>query len=170
MEARDDFDEIAVVDAGGDGDAPIAALRERLEHKRLPFVAHDGGGRDGHRLPHAPLREIDPHKHPRLQMGVVVVELGDQRHAPRFGLDDRPDMVHAGHQFVALGSRNADLDLLPMDDVNGRPLALVDLGPHPQQRGVGDDEHRTPPLDPFPPGHEDILDNPIKRRPHHEGA
>ena len=46
----------------------------------------------------------------------------------------------------------------------------MDLGPHPQQRGVGDDEHRIPPLDPFPPGHEHILDNPIKRRPHHEGA
>jgi hypothetical protein len=36
-------------------------------------------------------------------MSIVVLELGHQRHAPRFGLDDRADMVDAGDELVALG-------------------------------------------------------------------
>ena len=103
-------------------------------------------------------------------MGIVILELGHQRHAPRFGLDDRADMVDAGDEFVALGPRNVHLDLLPLDDIDGRPLPLVNLGPHPEERRVGDDKHRIPKLDTLPPGHEDILDDPVEGRPEDERA
>ena len=133
-------------------------------------MPHHGLGGDGDRIAEHTLWQVHPHEHARLVMGVVIVEFRHERHAAALGLHGRAHVVDRGRRVVDERPRHGHAHGLPVGHVHRRPLPLVHHRAHPERGGVGHDEHPLARSHALAPGHEDVLDEPVDRRPQHEGA
>ena len=133
-------------------------------------MPHHGLGGHGDRIAEHTLWQVHPHEHARLVVGVVVVEFRHERHAAALGLHGRAHVVDRGRRVVDQRPGHGHAHGLAVGHVHRRPLPLVHHRAHPERRGVGHDEHPLARSHALAPGHEDVLDEPVDRRPQHEGA
>ena len=86
------------------------------------------------------------------------------------GIDRRPDVTDRRDRAVLGRARHDDANLLPLGDLDGRPLLLVDLGANPERGRVGDDEHLVARLHPLPAADKHLLDDAGERGAQRDGA
>ena len=125
---------------------------------------HSLGGHD-QPVTDLPLREFHPDEHPRLVMGIVIVEHRHQRHTAALFIHHAADVVDSGNRLPHLHSRHDHPHVLVRDHIDGGPLPLMNLGPHPEGGRVGHHEQPLPRGHALAPGYEHLLHDARERGP-----